>query len=134
MESLQRDFLDVIFKNYANFYGRIRRRDFWMFMLWQFLAFMALAVVGVVFSMISETLAMLVWIVLLLVSLALIVPSSCITIRRLHDIGQTGWLLLLYLVGLGIVVFIMCLLAGQPAENKYGPNPIEDESNLLTKS
>jgi uncharacterized membrane protein YhaH (DUF805 family) len=126
MESFQRDFLDVIRNNYANFYGRVGRRDFWMFVLWQILVGIGLLIVAGLFWQINETLGILILVVLFIFYLAIIVPSLCLTIRRLHDIGQTGWLLLLYIFGLGIVIVILNVLDSQPGPNKYGPNPKEE--------
>ncbi|MDR1607202.1 MAG: DUF805 domain-containing protein [Deltaproteobacteria bacterium] len=123
MESFQRDFLDLVTKKYALIYGRARRREYWMFMLWETIIITALAIVGVIFSAVSPTLGMLVFIVLLLVCLGLVVPVVAVGVRRLHDIGQTGWIMALNLIGLGIVPFIMAFLDSQPGENKYGPNP-----------
>jgi uncharacterized membrane protein YhaH (DUF805 family) len=124
MESFKADFLDIITKNYANIYGRVRRRVFWMFTLWQTLVYIAIGVLAGISAAIESPVLLGIFVVAyILVFLALIVPNVCLTVRRLHDMGQSGWLLLLNLIGLGIVVLILCLIDSQPGENKYGPNP-----------
>jgi uncharacterized membrane protein YhaH (DUF805 family) len=122
-ESFQNDFLRQATQNFSNFYGRARRREYWMFALWLLAANLVLVVLISLAARLSGTLSVVFWAVFVLLNLALVVPSVCLTVRRLHDIGQSGWLVLLNLIGLGIVVVIMCVLDSQPGENKYGPNP-----------
>ena len=58
-------------------------------------------------------------------ALGMIVPSLAVHVRRLHDIGLSGWWLLLHFVaGIGtIMLFIMSLVGGEPGPNRYGPAP-----------
>ncbi|MDR1577450.1 MAG: DUF805 domain-containing protein [Deltaproteobacteria bacterium] len=123
MESFQRDFLDVITKKYALFQGRARRREYWMFYLWVTLVSMALGVVAAIFSAISGTLGLLIYGVIGLCLIALVVPSTALGVRRLHDIGQSGLLMLLHLTYLGFIPLIMALFDSKPGANNYGPNP-----------
>ena len=55
----------------------------------------------------------------------IILPSIAMTVRRLHDVGQSGWMVLLNLVPYvgGVVILVFTCLDSQPNENKYGPNP-----------
>jgi uncharacterized membrane protein YhaH (DUF805 family) len=122
-QSFENYFLNPVLKNYANSHGRIRRREYWSFVLWYFLINLVLVILCVLATQLSQTLGGILWVVLLLLNIALIVPSVCMEIRRLHDIGQSGFLILLNLLGLGIVLVILNLLDSQPGENKYGPNP-----------
>ena len=57
--------------------------------------------------------------------LATIVPGVAITVRRIHDIGLTGWLYLLILVPSvgGLIIFVFSLIPSQKHENKWGPVP-----------
>jgi uncharacterized membrane protein YhaH (DUF805 family) len=125
MESLQRDFLDIIKEKYTLIHGRARRREYWMFQLWSCLLILGVYLVTVLLSLISPTLGFLVLALGCLACLALVIPSVCLGIRRLHDIGQSGLMLLLYLVpGIGsIIVLVMFLIDSQPEDNRYGPNP-----------
>lgn len=56
--------------------------------------------------------------------LVLLLPSLAVAIRRLHDIGLSGWWMLLVLSGIGIVVvlYLQCL-PGTPVSNRFGPDP-----------
>ena len=61
----------------------------------------------------------------LIYTLAFLLPSIAVAIRRLHDTGRTGWWLLLALIPLigAIVLIVFYCLDSQPGENEYGPNP-----------
>jgi uncharacterized membrane protein YhaH (DUF805 family) len=60
-------------------------------------------------------------------SLAILLPSLAVGVRRLHDIGRTGWWLLIGLIPLigAIVLLIFAVQDSQPGTNQYGPNPKE---------
>jgi uncharacterized membrane protein YhaH (DUF805 family) len=126
-----------VLKKYAVFSGRARRAEYWYFTLFNIIASLILGVVDAALGL-AVGLG-------LVYSLAVLLPSLGVTIRRLHDIGKTGWWLLLPLVGvpvmfveptLGVVVVsiasivlvVFAILAGQKGENKYGPDPIAAES------
>jgi uncharacterized membrane protein YhaH (DUF805 family) len=58
-------------------------------------------------------------------SLAVLIPSISVGVRRLHDTNRTGWWLLISLIPLlGIIILIVLMvLDSQPDDNQYGPNP-----------
>ncbi|MDR8523126.1 DUF805 domain-containing protein [Shewanella fidelis] len=100
-------------KKYAEFSGRARRTEFWMFMLICFCIQLALTLLGL------ETISML-------LSLALIVPNLSIGARRLHDTGRSGWWQLLLLIPLiGFIVLIVFWAQDSHSANNYGANPKE---------
>ena len=102
------------YKNYANFTGRDSRKEYWMF----YLMYMILTIIVSV----ADAMLGLNGMAVLPVVLLSIIPSIAIGARRLHDIGKTGWWQLLYLIPLlGLVPFIMLMLAGNKEENKFGP-------------
>ena len=110
---------NVVVKNYANFRGRARRSEYWYFALANFLYCI---VTGLLSVKVPEVMY-LVWIV----SLALLVPSLAVCVRRLHDIGKSGWW---YLIGfvpyIGVIIlFVFFVKDSQPGENKWGANPKE---------
>lgn len=93
---------------YADFNGRAARPEFWWFMLAQILV---LLIAGMVHNLLEA-----------LVSLALLLPGLAVGARRLHDIGKSGWLQLLWLVPV-IGWAILIYWAAQPSaagENAYG--------------
>ena len=106
-----------VLRKYAEFSGRARRREYWTFALISFLIGCALGVIGAL----VHGLAFLSWVY----SLAVLVPSIAVSVRRLHDTGRSGWWLLIGLIPLiGLIVLIVFLATdGEPGDNEYGPNP-----------
>ena len=111
------DWYMAVLKKYAEFSGRARRREYWMFVLINFLIGCGLGVIGAL----VHGLSFLSW----LYSLAVLVPSIAVSVRRLHDTGRSGWWLLIGLIPLiGLIVLIVFLATdGEPGDNEYGPNP-----------
>ena len=102
-------------KKYADFTGRARRKEYWMFVLFYLIFYIVLSVIdSFIGTMILSG----------LFSLALLVPSISIAARRLHDTGRTGWWQLIALIPLlGTIVLIVFLAQDSHDENKYGANP-----------
>jgi len=100
-----------------DFAGRSQRAEFWWFYLCNLLITSGLAIIGQHFVG-----SRLPW---ELYGLAVLIPSLAVRIRRLHDTDRSGWWLLLELVPvLGwIVLLVFFCEAGQPAENRFGPDP-----------
>jgi len=105
-------------RKYAEFSGRARRTEYWMFVLFNVLASGALSVLEALAFNGPGVLSGL-------YSLAVLVPSLAVSVRRLHDTGRSGWWLLIALVPLlGVVVLLVFAVQdGQPGDNAYGPNP-----------
>ncbi len=133
------DYLNVIRNNYANFSGRARRREYWMFQLIN-TVIMIVLYVPVAAVLLPSLLASqrtgeglpgispLVGLFLLLYvvySLAVVVPSLAVTVRRLHDAGYSGWLILIAFVPFvgSIALLVLTILESKPGSNKWGPNP-----------
>lgn len=132
------EYLNVIRNNYANFTGRARRREYWMFTLINsvILILLQIPVQGALIAMAAQSDATanpsagltgvtLIFLILLVVySLAVMVPSIAVTVRRLHDTGKSGWWYLLNLIPLGsLVILVFMVLDSEPGSNKWGPNP-----------
>ncbi|MCY1672312.1 DUF805 domain-containing protein [Novosphingobium sp. SL115] len=121
------------YRRYADFAGRSRRREYWMFALFYVLVMVVLnAVFGTnevergngAFVYGSRLVGAGGWIggLLWLIS---IVPGLAVTIRRLHDQDRSGWLLLLWLIpflGWFAILVLMCL-DGTRGPNRFGPDP-----------
>ncbi|MDR2554799.1 MAG: DUF805 domain-containing protein [Fibromonadaceae bacterium] len=123
--SLWEYYIKVI-KNYVNFKGRARRKEYWGFFLFNFIIGIALAFFGGVISGIAGddegTLGVVLY---YLYIFATALPGIAVLIRRLHDTGKSGWLWLLAfipIVGV-IIILIWTCTNSQSGENKYGPNP-----------
>ena len=100
-----------VLKNYATFNGRARRKEYWMFVLFNTIfAF----VFGFVCGFIGvPDLAQL-------YSLAVLLPSIAVGVRRMHDVGKSGWFLLIPIYNL-----ILAVTEGEEGENQYGQDPKE---------
>ncbi len=101
------------FKKYADFQGRASRREYWMF----FGVNLGFAVVLGIAETIMNT-----KILGLLYSLAILVPSLAIGVRRLHDTNRSGWWLLITLIPIvgAIILIVFALQASQNEGNRYG--------------
>jgi uncharacterized membrane protein YhaH (DUF805 family) len=126
------DWYLMVWRKYAEFDGRSRRTEYWMFALFNVLAMLALGVVGGVGLAISRAYGPILFVPVGLYVLAVIIPSLSVATRRFHDTGRSGWLLLLLIVlgcipYLGIIASIVQIvflcMDGEPGVNKYGPNP-----------
>ncbi|MGE6332508.1 DUF805 domain-containing protein [Stenotrophomonas sp. NPDC077659] len=114
-------------KRYAQFEGRANRREYWMFQLFLLLVSVVL-MMPVIAALVTQSNALGIASVALFVVfwLATFVPVIAVTVRRLHDCNQSGWLYLLAFVPFGgLVIFVFSLLPGTPEQNQYGPVPPE---------
>ena len=116
---------------YADFSGRSRRREYWMFVLLNLLLSLAVwTLLAVTFlagmSETEMTVVMLpVFILYGLVVLAFMIPGLAVTVRRLHDTDRSGWTLLLALVPLvgAILLIVYYCTEGTAGPNRFGPDP-----------
>lgn len=111
----------LAFKRYADFSGRSRRKEYWYFTLFNILTFTLCLSLDL--AMISSGSSMAIF--SMTYSLASLIPGLAVTIRRLHDIGKSGWNLLLGLIPLvgAIILLIYYTTDSQPTTNRYGFNP-----------
>ena len=125
MDAFREYFLDVIKNHYADFTGRARRREYWMYTLFATVLLGALYVAMLVFGSASDVLAGLFGLLYVAVGLGLFLPNLAVAVRRLHDTGRSGWWYLIALVPIvGIFVLLYFLVAeGDAGPNEYGPDP-----------
>ncbi len=99
----------AVLKNYAGFEGRARRSEFWYFTLINFVISTVLSAIGgaIGFEMIGS-----------IYFLAVLVPSIAVAIRRMHDIGKSGWFMLIPIYNI-----ILAATEGEQGENEYGSDP-----------
>ena len=117
-------FIEAFTKNYANFKGRARRKEYWGFTLFYALIFAILGAFA--FTGIGVILFLVVFVVTL-------PPSISLTVRRLHDINLSGWftlymlIMLIPVIGEGIAIIISIVIGvvqGSAESNKFGENPV----------
>ena len=87
-------FVDVIKNHYVDFAGRATRKQFWLFTLINFVIALIISIIGGMDNTIGSVFAIIYWVY----ALALFLPSLAIAIRRLHDIGRSGWWFLICFV------------------------------------
>lgn len=118
----------LAWKNGLDFEGRARRSEYWWFTLFNWLIVVLLMIVdSVVFGDSGVVL-----IPVLVYMAAVFIPNFSLTVRRLHDIGRSGWWMLVGLVPYigALVLFIFSVLESEPGSNLYGPNPKEPTHDL----
>ena len=111
-------FLEAL-KKYSTFSGRARRKEYWMYVLfYTIFAFAAFIIDGILGT--SRIISGI-------YGLAFVVPTIAVAVRRLHDLGKSGfWYFISFipLIG-GIWMLVLMCLDGQQGENQYGLNPKE---------
>ena len=107
------------FRNYLNFFGRATRKEYWIFTLFYYIFYFAIFIV--LGQVLSGMMVSAISIIYILVSF---LPVLAISIRRLHDIGKSGWWLLLILLPIigWIILFIFSVMPSEPGVNRHGPN------------
>lgn len=114
-----------VLHKYADFKGRARRSEYW----WWALVSGIVSGIGSSFSNAYTQNGGLInglfTFVFFLLSLAIVVPSIAVAVRRLHDLGKSGWFYLFCLIPLvGPIILIVWFVGdGKPEENMYGPSP-----------
>ena len=123
-------FLKVVRDNYANFEGRARRKEYWMFTLYNLIIMFVLyipLILGAVME--SEALTFIGLGLFSIYALAVLVPSIAVVVRRLHDQDKSGWY---YFIGLipfigGIWLLVLMVTEGTAGSNQYGEDPKASE-------
>lgn len=115
----------TVLRNYADFNGRARRKEYWMFILY-----------NMIFAIIAIILDNILGIkmdgigygpIYLLYLIAIIIPSLSVLVRRLHDVGKSGWMFFITLIPIIGTIWLLVLMMSDsnPGQNQYGPNPKE---------
>lgn len=131
-------YLNVL-KNYAVFSGRARRKEYWMFVLFNIIFAVITAVLdnilGTTFEMHTAygSQGLPYGYINLLYNLIVLIPGIAVSVRRLHDVGKSGWFLLIALIPLIGFIWLLVLFCteGTPGANKYGEDPKAAERTLL---
>lgn len=111
--------------NYTNFDGRARRMEYWMFQLINLLISIALILIGLLFGLGFGMFPFA--FISIIYSIGIFIPSIAVTVRRLHDTGKSGWMLLIGFIPLiGSIILLVFLLSDSTyGKNQYGENPKE---------
>lgn len=105
-------------KKYADFNGRARRSEYWMFVLFNFLVY------AVIF-LLNQFVSTYAFIGLPVYALATFIPSLAVAVRRLHDQGKGGgWIFISFVPFIGGIWFLVLMfIEGQQGSNSFGPDP-----------
>ena len=130
------DWMLMPLRRYADFSGRSRRKEYWLYQLFLILVTFALGILMVVAGGFTGVLdpaggnpvSAAVWVLVAvfgLLVLAVIIPSLAVIVRRLHDQDKSGWFILIQFVPYvgGIVMLVFMCIEGTRGENRYGPDP-----------
>ncbi|PEJ59509.1 hypothetical protein CN692_04765 [Bacillus sp. AFS002410] len=106
-----------VLKNYIGFHGRASRTEYWMFMLIN-------AIITFIFTLVDDfanTKEMFAGIYGLLT----LIPLIAVGVRRLHDIGRSGWWYLISIIPFlgSLILLIMACFKSEDHENRFGPVP-----------
>ena len=107
-----------VLKNYASFSGRARRKEYWMFVLFNLIATLVCMLIDAVIQM---------PIFQFVYGVGVIIPYIAVTVRRLHDTDRSGWWILISFIPLigSIVLLVFMCFDSQPGTNRFGDNPKE---------
>jgi uncharacterized membrane protein YhaH (DUF805 family) len=127
-------------RRYADFSGRSRRKEYWMFVLFNLLlsllvwGLLAATFVAGMSETAMTTVMTPVFILYGLVALALVIPGLAVTVRRLHDTDRSGWTILLGLIPLigAIVLLVFYCTEGTQGPNRFGADPKAGEGARAT--
>lgn len=122
MDDLLNNFITVL-KKYSDFRTRSSRREYWLFAAVNFIISLGISLIfSVIFSM-----ELIATVISGIYSLLVFVPSLAVTVRRLHDVGKSGWTLLLTLIPIVGWLYVLYLLikVGDIEPNQWGEIPLD---------
>ena len=118
-------YLNVL-NNYATFSGRARRSEYWFFVLFN----MIFGIVAMILDNILGTTFDLGFgisygYIYLIYTLAILIPGLAVVVRRLHDVGKSGWMYFIFVIPIVGIIWLLVLLCtdSQVGSNKWGENP-----------
>lgn len=113
----------TVLKNYAVFSGRARRKEYWMFVLFNVIFTIAAMILDNVLGLAIKDVGYGPFYIVYV--LATLIPGLAVSVRRLHDIGKSGWYLLMGLIPCvgGIILIVFAATPGDVGENEYGEDP-----------
>ena len=114
----------TVYSKYATFSGRATRSEYWWFVLFLYATILCAVLLGVATGIDEPILALIGLFVVLS-----FIPIVALRVRRLHDIGKSGWWIFLGLVPyIGEFILFIFSVMGSDGENEYGPDPFDEET------
>ncbi|MEK6636895.1 MAG: DUF805 domain-containing protein [Pseudomonadota bacterium] len=120
------DYMTVSLRRYADFSGRSRRMEYWMFVIFNIMVSFAASIIDMVAGT-ATAIGGVTGVFSALVFLALLIPGIAVTVRRLHDQDKSGWWFLIIFIPLlgAIVLLVFMFLEGTKGDNRFGSDPKE---------
>lgn len=115
------DAVEVCLRKYAVFSGRARRSEYWWFVVFT----SVIATFASIFDVIFGTQFGRTGLIQVLATLALLLPSLAVGVRRMHDVDQSGWWLLLLIIPVlgALILMLVFFVRDSGPDNQYGPSP-----------
>lgn len=111
-----------VLQNYAGFEGRARRKEYWMFFLFNMLISYSLQII----AGLSDTPVLM--FLYVLYALGALISSTAVSVRRMHDVGKSGWFIIVPFYNL----YLACTESDM-LDNQYGRNPKAEQEKTLQK-
>ena len=124
---MKKYYLDVLTDKYSDFNGRARRKEYWMWTLSVTIIFIFAMIMdnllGLNFELMGQDIGYG-WIYLI-AGITHLIPGFAVVVRRLHDVGKSGWFYFIVLIPIIGVLWLLILLCtdGKKEDNKWGTNP-----------
>jgi uncharacterized membrane protein YhaH (DUF805 family) len=114
-----------VLKQYGDFSGRARRKEYWMFALFNLIFTVIAMILDNVSGLTAGALPYGVF--YLIYVLAVLIPALAVAVRRLHDVGKSGWMILIALIPIIGAIWLLVLMVtdSNQGENRFGSNPKE---------
>lgn len=121
-------------KKYADFSGRSRRKEYWLFILFNIFFSIVAMLIDVLAGTRMEN--QYYGIISILYNIAMVIPTLAVMVRRLHDINRSGWWFLINLIPVigNIWFFVLMCFDGTLGQNRFGPDPKRYEYYNLSSS
>ena len=127
-----------VLNQYTDFSGRARRKEYWMYALFNLIFAMVALMVDLLLGTSFDIGGMNILgygYIYMLYNLFVLIPGLAVLVRRLHDVGKSGWFILISIIPLigGIWLLVLLVTDSDAGNNKWGSNPKTggDEIDML---
>lgn len=115
-----------VMKQYTDFHGRARRKEYWMFQLLNAILLYGLLIIGVIIGNVKDAPQLMFLGIGYMFST--LIPSIAVSVRRMHDLGKSGWYALIPFYNI-----YLNLQKGEKGENQYGADSKAIKDFILQK-
>ena len=118
----------TVINQYSNFKGRSRRKEYWMYTLFNIIFLLTAILLDNYLIGLTIQGDLPIGFLTFSYYFFILIPTMALTVRRLHDIGKSGWFYLIALIPYigGLILILLMCIKGEVGSNKWGDNPIND--------